>query len=91
MAGKHGAILTYIDEWKKPVLVAGDTPNSDGYMLFHSVDVSKGGIHLWVNRKDKYMNQINAMIKKNSAAQLQLGLPVTADKNWLIVTPEQIQ
>lgn len=91
MAGKHGAILTYIDEWRKPVLVAGDTPNSDGYMLFHSVDVSKGGIHLWVNRKDKYMSQINAMIKKNSAAQLQLGLPVTADKNWLIVTPEQIQ
>ncbi|MFZ3186653.1 MAG: haloacid dehalogenase-like hydrolase [Pseudomonas sp.] len=91
MAGKQAAILTYINEWKKPVLVAGDTPSSDGYMLFHSVDVSKGGIHLWVNRKAKYMDQINAMIKKNSAAQLELGLPVTADKNWLIVTPEQIQ
>ncbi|MDP3848159.1 MAG: haloacid dehalogenase-like hydrolase [Pseudomonas sp.] len=91
MAGKQAAILTYIDEWKKPVLVAGDTPISDGYMLFHSVDVAKGGIHLWVNRKAKYMDQINAMIKKNSAAQVELGLPVTADKNWLIVTPEQIQ
>ena len=91
MAGKQAAILTYIDEWKKPVLVAGDTPSSDGYMLFHSVDVAKGGIHLWVNRKAKYMDQINAMIKKNSAAQVALGLPVTADKNWLIVTPEQIQ
>ncbi|MEO6680958.1 MAG: hypothetical protein ABIO21_26775, partial [Pseudomonas sp.] len=45
MAGKQAAILTYIDEWKKPVLVGGDTPSSDGYMLFHSVDVAKGGIH----------------------------------------------
>lgn len=91
MAGKHAAILTYIDEWKKPVLVAGDTPNSDGYMLFHSVDVEKGGIHLWINRKAKYMDQIDAMIKKNTAAQQQLGLLVTADKNWITVTPEDIQ
>lgn len=91
MAGKQAAILTYIDEWKKPVLVAGDTPSSDGYMLFHSVDVAKGGIHLWVNRKPKYMEQINAMIKKNSTAQAALGLPVTADKNWIVVTPQEIQ
>lgn len=42
MAGKQAAILTYIDQWKKPVLVGGDTPTSDGYMQFHSVDVSKG-------------------------------------------------
>ncbi len=51
---------------KKPVLVGGDTPTSDGYMLFHSVDVSKGGIHLWVNRKDKYMTQINGMMAKKT-------------------------
>jgi phosphoserine phosphatase len=91
MAGKQAAILTYIDEWKKPVLVGGDTPTSDGFMLFHSVDVAKGGVHLWVNRKAKYMNQLNGMIKKNAAAQASEGLPVTADKNWVIVTPEQIQ
>ena len=91
MAGKQAAILTYIDEWKKPVLVGGDTPSSDGYMLFHSVDVAKGGIHLWVNRKDKYMGQINAMIAKNAAAQAKEGLPVTADKNWVVVKPEEIQ
>ncbi len=91
MSGKQAAILTYIDEWKKPVLVAGDTPSSDGYMLFHSTDVDKGGIHLWINRKPKYMDQINGMIKKHAAAQAENGLPVSADKNWLIVTPEQIQ
>ncbi|SEM82128.1 hypothetical protein SAMN04487857_105236 [Pseudomonas sp. ok272] len=91
MAGKQAAILTYIDEWKKPVLVGGDTPTSDGYMLFHGVDVAKGGIHLWVNRKDKYMTQLNGMIAKNAAAQAKEGLPVTADKNWVIVKPEDIQ
>ncbi|MDQ3202506.1 MAG: haloacid dehalogenase-like hydrolase [Pseudomonadota bacterium] len=91
MAGKQAAILTYIDEWKKPILVAGDTPTSDGFMLFHGVDVAKGGIHLWVNRKDKYMTQLNGMIAKNAAAQAKEGLPVTADKNWVIVTPQEIQ
>ena len=91
MAGKQAAILTYIDEWKKPVLVGGDTPTSDGYMQFHGVDVGKGGIHLWINRKAKYMDQLNGMIAKQAAAQAKEGLPVTADKNWVIVTPEQIQ
>jgi phosphoserine phosphatase len=91
MAGKQAAILTYIDQWKKPVLVGGDTPTSDGYMLFHSVDVSKGGVHLWVNRKDKYMTQLNGMMKTNAEAQAKEGLPVTADKNWVIVKPDEIQ
>ncbi|MFF7706446.1 haloacid dehalogenase-like hydrolase [Pseudomonas sp. NPDC007930] len=91
MAGKQAAILTYIDQWKKPVLVGGDTPSSDGYMLFHSVDTAKGGIHLWVNRKAKYMDQLNAMIKKNAEAQKAEGLAVTADKHWVIVKPEEIQ
>ncbi|KPA89502.1 haloacid dehalogenase-like hydrolase [Pseudomonas sp. RHF3.3-3] len=91
MAGKQAAILTYIDQWKKPVLVGGDTPSSDGYMLFHSVDVAKGGVHLWVNRKDKYMNQLNGMIKSNAEAQKKEGLTVTADQNWVIVKPEEIQ
>ncbi|WP_225773771.1 haloacid dehalogenase-like hydrolase [Pseudomonas sp. Marseille-Q5115] len=91
MAGKQAAILTYIDQWKKPVLVAGDTPTSDGYMLFHSVDVSKGGIHLWINRKAKYMDQLNGMIKHNAEAQKAQGLPVTADKNWVVVKPEEVQ
>ncbi|MFI8481900.1 haloacid dehalogenase-like hydrolase [Pseudomonas sp. NPDC078700] len=91
MAGKQAAILTYIDQWKKPVLVGGDTPTSDGYMLFHGVDVKKGGVHLWINRKDKYMTQLNGMIKSNAQAQAKLGLPVTADKNWVMVKPDDIQ
>jgi hypothetical protein len=90
MAGKHAAIMTYIDQWKKPVLVGGDTPDSDGYMLFHDVDVSKGGVRVWVNRSEKYFDQINEMIKDNTEAQEKLGLEVTADKNWVFVKPEQI-
>ena len=62
MAGKQAAILTYIDRWKRPILVAGDTPDSDGYMLFNGT--AENGVHLWVNRKAKYMEQINGMIKR---------------------------
>ncbi|MDH4655498.1 MULTISPECIES: haloacid dehalogenase-like hydrolase [unclassified Pseudomonas] len=91
MSGKYAAILSYIDEWKKPILVAGDTPISDGYMMFHGTDVAKGGINLWINRKAKYMDQITAMQKRNAEAQAKQGLPVTADKNWVVVVPEEIQ
>ncbi|MFH7572304.1 haloacid dehalogenase-like hydrolase, partial [Pseudomonas syringae pv. tagetis] len=79
MAGKKAAILTYIDQWKKPVLVGGDTPTSDGYMMFHSVDVSKGGVHLWINSIDKNMTQLNRMIIDNADAQAKEKLPVRAD------------
>ncbi|KAM0283108.1 hypothetical protein ACHAQH_002712 [Verticillium albo-atrum] len=90
MAGKHAAILTYIDQWKKPVLVGGDTPDSDGYMLFHDVDVSKGGVRVWIDRKESYRTQIDGMIKDNAAQQKKLGLKVTADKNWIKVKPEEV-
>ncbi|KAL8388928.1 hypothetical protein RB595_009029 [Gaeumannomyces hyphopodioides] len=90
MAGKHAAILTYIDEWRMPVLVAGDTPDSDGYMLFHATDVQRGGVRLWINRKESSMKKLQGMIDTNSRRQAELGLEVTADKNWVTVTPEEI-
>jgi phosphorylcholine phosphatase len=90
-AGKYAAILTYIDPWKKAVLVAGDTPASDGYMLFHDVDLGKGGVRVWVDRKSKYRTQIESMMKTNAAGQAANGLPVSADKNWIVVKPEDIQ
>ena len=89
--GKQAAIYTYIDEWKKPILVAGDTPVSDGPMLFRGTDVERGGLRVWVNRKDKYLVQIQAMQKKHAEAQKVQGLPVTADRNWIVVKPDQIQ
>lgn len=89
-AGKWAAILTYIDDWKLPVLAAGDTPGSDTYMQFHGVDISKGGIHLWVNRKDAYYEELQEMIAEAAKSQAENGREVTADKNWVVVTPEEI-
>ena len=90
-AGKSAGIVSYIDAWRKPILVGGDTPVSDGPMLFQSTDVAKGGLRVWVNRKDSLMQELTAMQRKNTEQQKMLGLPVTADKNWVVVTPDQIQ
>ena len=89
-AGKWAAILKYIDAWKLPVLVAGDTPGSDGYMLFHGVDTSKGGIHLFVNRSSDRWEEMQEMIQENAEGQRENGREVTADKNWVVVLPEEI-
>lgn len=90
MAGKFAAIITYIDNWRMPVLVGGDTPSSDGPMQFHGVDVSKGGVHLWINRTADAWDQLSGMITDYAQEQAGLGLPVTADKNWVVVAPEDI-
>ncbi|WP_137937943.1 haloacid dehalogenase-like hydrolase [Chitinivorax sp. B] len=89
--GKLGTIHGWIDQWKKPILVGGDTPLSDGYMLLNGVDVEKGGMRLWVNRKAKYMPQMQSWWEDAAKKQAALSQPVTADKNWVIVKPEEIQ
>lgn len=89
-AGKWAAILTYIDPWKRPVLAAGDTPGSDSYMLFHGVDTAKGGVRVWINRKDEYLEDIKEEIQENLKGQEENGREVTADKNWIFVHPEDI-
>ena len=92
MSGKYGAILDYIDLWQQAVLVAGDTPVSDGYMLLHAVDTEKGGARVWVARRDKYLKQIQeTWIAGSAKRQAELGQPVTADKNWIFVKPEEIE
>ncbi|MFF0742486.1 haloacid dehalogenase-like hydrolase [Streptomyces sp. NPDC004111] len=89
--GKPAAISTYIDPWQKPVLAAGDTPKSDGPMLFRSTDVEHGGVRVWVNRKDSYLKELEAMKTAGAERQKELGQKVTADRNWLTVTPDQIR
>ncbi|MFI5803274.1 haloacid dehalogenase-like hydrolase [Streptomyces sp. NPDC051561] len=89
--GKPAAISTYIDPWQKPVLAAGDTPRSDGPMLFRSTDVANGGVRVWVNRKDAYMKELDGMKAAGVKRQKELGQKVTADKHWLTVTPDQIR
>ena len=88
--GKQAAIHTYIHPWKKPVLVAGDTPASDGPMFFRAPDVERGAMRLFVSRKPDYHDRIHAMQKHHALAQSDHGHPVTADRNWIIVTPDEI-
>jgi hypothetical protein len=89
ITGKWAAILQYIDQWRLPVLVAGDTPKSDGPMIFHGID-RFDGIKLWVNRSASNLELINEMTANYSKEQEDLGLPVTADKGWLVVTPDNL-
>jgi phosphorylcholine phosphatase len=88
--GKQAAIHTYIHPWKKPILVAGDTPHSDGPMLFRGPDTAQGAQRLFVCRSEQALHSINAMRTSHAAAQTEHGLPVTAHDNWLIVTPDDI-
>ncbi len=89
--GKQAAIHTYIHPWKKPVLVAGDTPDSDGPMFFRAPDVEQGSLRLFVSRKPDYHDRIHALQAEHAASQLAHGHPVTANRNWVIVTPDEIQ
>lgn len=89
--GKQAAIHTYIHPWKQPILVAGDTPHSDGPMLFRGPDVARGALRLFVAREDQALASISAMQTRHAAEQQAHGLPVTAHSNWLVVTPEQIR
>jgi phosphorylcholine phosphatase len=89
--GKQAAIHTYIHPWKKPILVAGDTPLSDGPMFLRGPDPDRGGLRLFVARKDSYRDHISQMQTDHAADQHAHGHPVTANRNWVIVTPEQIR
>lgn len=88
--GKFATIVGWIDQWQKPVMVGGDTPRSDGYMLLNGVDVEKGGVRLWVNRKPKALQEIREWRQASAERQKALGQPVTADKNWVEVTPDEL-
>lgn len=88
--GKQAAIHTYIHPWKKPVLVAGDTPESDGPMFLRAPDVDQGALRLFVARRPDLHDRIRALQHHHAAAQSEHGQPVTADRNWVIVTPDQI-
>ncbi|MFF9237196.1 haloacid dehalogenase-like hydrolase [Streptomyces sp. NPDC014801] len=86
--GKLAAIKEYIDPYARPVLVAGDSP-SDWYMLFDT-DVRAGGVRLWVNRKQKYTDALEAEKARRADAQKAAHVPVDADRGWMVVTPAEI-
>lgn len=88
LEGKPAAIIARIDRYKRPILVAGDSPASDGFMLMDIM--AEDGVKVWVNHSEKNMAVLNKMMIDNAKHQEALKLPVIADKNWIIVTPEQI-
>lgn len=88
--GKLATIFGWIDQWKKPMLVAGDTPVSDGYMLFNATDIDKGGLRVWVDRKAKYTQQVKDWQVTAAKRQAELGQAVSADKNWIVVKPDEL-
>ena len=88
--GKLSAIHTHIHRWKRPVLVVGDTPVSDGPMLLHATDVERGGLRVFVDRKPGYLAQMQDMQREHAQAQREHGQPVTAERNWIVVTPAQL-
>ncbi len=88
--GKQAAIHTYIHPWQRPVLVAGDTPDSDGPMFFRAPDVAGGSLRIFVNRKPDYHDRMRALRADHAAHQAEHGFPVTAETNWIVVTPDQI-
>lgn len=89
--GKAGTILGYIDQWRKPILVGGDTVYSDTYMLLNSVDIDKSGIRLWINRNPATLKKLEDLQQENVKKQTQAGKVADADKNWVVVTQQEIQ
>ena len=89
--GKQAAIHTYIHPWKKPILVAGDTPLSDGPMFLRGPDPDRGGLRLFVARKDSYRDHIALLQDEHALHQSAHAHPVTAKRNWITVTPDEIR
>lgn len=88
--GKFGSIVGWIDQWRKPILTAGDTTLSDGYMMLNGTDMSKDGLRIWVDRKSSYTQKLLNWQKESVETQKSLGLTPDADKNWIILKPEQL-
>ncbi|POX49407.1 phosphorylcholine phosphatase [Streptomyces sp. Ru71] len=86
--GKLAGIKEYIDPYRRPVLVAGDSP-SDWFMLFDT-DVRAGGLRLWVNRKQKYTDALESEKAERADGQKAAGVPVDADRGWVVVKPAEI-
>lgn len=88
--GKYAAIRTYIHKWKKPILVAGDTPQSDGPMFFRAPDLNKGGVRLFVNKGPSYLAHLQQLQNQHEQAQLEQGLTPDALQNWLIIDTHEL-
>jgi len=76
--GKVAAILEWIDDAHRPILVAGDSPN-DFYMQFH---VAEGGIRLRIDRSEDHRQEL----EKRTAHQAHGNVNVEPKQGWIEVT-----
>lgn len=88
--GKAGSILAYIDPWRKPILVGGDTLYSDTYMLLNSTDAQIGK-RLWISRNPETLKQLAQLQQQAVQQQKIAGQPADADKNWIIVNQQDLE
>lgn len=89
--GKAGSMLAYIDQWRKPILVGGDTLYSDTFMLLNSSDVARSGYRLWISRSDDTLKKLDGLLKKMVSEQKNAGVTPDADKNWIVVEQQRLQ
>lgn len=71
--GRLGSIAGWIAPSKKPVLVAGDTPKSDGDMPLDATDIEHGGMRVRVGKKDLPLKETRAWSDASAARQKALG------------------
>lgn len=88
--GKAGTILGYISQWRKPILVGGDTLFSDTYMLLNSVDMAKSGKRLWISRSAKTLKKLEAFKQDAMQQQRLSGHAVDAGESWIVVNQNEI-
>ncbi|MDU4092563.1 MAG: haloacid dehalogenase-like hydrolase [Pantoea sp.] len=88
--GKYATMVGYISQWKKPILAGGDTIYSDTYMLLNGVDPKKGGLRLWVNRNPQTLRRLEKLQAEAVEQQKSMGKGPTANKNWVIVTQDEM-
>ncbi len=70
--------------------MAGDTPASDGPMLFRGPDVERGALRIFVARKDSHVEEMKLLQLQHAADQREHRIPVTAESNWIVVRPEEL-
>lgn len=87
-SGKLAALKEYIHPIKQPVLVAGDS-QSDHFLL-SCCDNRKGGLKIWINRKEQEWVRTQKAYRKYAEQEKKLNLEATGDKNWIMVYPEDI-
>jgi hypothetical protein len=89
-AGNWAVVLTYVEQWRRLLLVAGNTLGSDSCMLFHGVDVQKRGVRLWVKRGDKDWECMQMEIRVNAEGQRMSEWEGDAKMGWVVVEVEEI-